>query len=124
MNVVLKEIILPVDGFKSSIEHQLRKSRIIRICIVFSLITSHFLRIIRPVNSKNMVERNIAHKYKRKESIFRMKKRACDYGSQIIQNRLKFFNFFFYKVDDIFFRDSFQLSTYVISFFIVVFTFN
>ena len=31
------------------------------------------------------IERNIAHKYKMEEGIFRMKKRACDYGSQIIQ---------------------------------------
>ena len=70
------------------------------------------------------IERNIAHKYMMKENIFRMKKRACDYGSVIIQNKLQLFDFFFYKVDDIFFRDFFQLSTYVISFFVVVFTFN
>ena len=31
------------------------------------------------------IERNIAHKYKMEESIFRMKKRACSYGPNIIQ---------------------------------------
>ena len=31
------------------------------------------------------IERNIAHKYNMEESIFRMKKRACDYGPQIVQ---------------------------------------
>lgn len=31
------------------------------------------------------IERNIAHKYRMEDSIFRMKKRACDYGPQIIQ---------------------------------------
>ena len=31
------------------------------------------------------IERNITHKYNMEESIFRMKKRACDYGPQIIQ---------------------------------------
>ena len=31
------------------------------------------------------IERNIAHKYRMEESISRMKKRACNYGSQIIQ---------------------------------------
>jgi len=34
------------------------------------------------------IERNISHKCRMEESIFRMKKRACNYGSQIIQNRL------------------------------------
>ena len=29
------------------------------------------------------IERNIAHKYNMEESIFRMKKRACDYGKKI-----------------------------------------
>lgn len=31
------------------------------------------------------IERNIAHKYKMEEGIFRMKKRACCYGPHIIQ---------------------------------------
>lgn len=31
------------------------------------------------------IERNIAHKYRMEESVFRMKKRACDYGSRTIQ---------------------------------------
>lgn len=31
------------------------------------------------------IERKIAFKYKLEESIFRMEKRACDYGSHIIQ---------------------------------------
>lgn len=31
------------------------------------------------------IERNISHKYRMEDSIFRMKKRACDNGSQIIQ---------------------------------------
>ena len=31
------------------------------------------------------IERNIAHKYKMEESIFRMKKRACSYCPHIIQ---------------------------------------
>ena len=29
------------------------------------------------------IERNIAHKYKMEESVFRMEKRACDFGSKI-----------------------------------------
>lgn len=29
------------------------------------------------------VERNIAHKYRMEDSIFRMEKRACDYGKKI-----------------------------------------
>lgn len=29
------------------------------------------------------IERNIAHRYKMEESVFRMVKRACDYGSKI-----------------------------------------
>lgn len=33
------------------------------------------------------IERNIAHKYNMEESIFRMKKRACDYGPHIIQKQ-------------------------------------
>lgn len=37
------------------------------------------------INDYIEIERNIAHKYKMEESAFRMKKRACDYGSQIIQ---------------------------------------
>lgn len=31
------------------------------------------------------IERNIANKYNMEESIFRMKKRACDYGPRIIR---------------------------------------
>lgn len=31
------------------------------------------------------IERDIAHKYSMEESVFRMKKRACDYGPHIIQ---------------------------------------
>lgn len=34
------------------------------------------------------IERNIAHKYKMEESVFRMEKRACDYGSKIEKNEL------------------------------------
>ena len=30
------------------------------------------------------IERNVAHKYKMEENIFRTKKRAYDFGSQII----------------------------------------
>ncbi len=54
------------------------------------------------------IERDIAYKCKIEDSVFRMKKRDPVIMTLILfKNKLKLFYLFFYKVDDVFFRDSF-----------------